>query len=132
MSNFATALHIAYPLRDPVVSDTARYLDAMDRRDAEVERIAEIVADLRGTDDGFNTIMSEPEMEHHAAIALRILVRSKIGLSKEQAIKEFEIAFKVAAHRVAGRMLAEEIKQAKEDAAVAAYERRQERCESWA
>lgn len=131
MLDLAAAARIAYPLRDTVAADLANHLIEADREDAHAEAIKRIADEYVGTLHGRNSLRDQADVDAKLDALFACVMNSRTDCSIKEAISELYIAATLAATRLAVNDYRREIKQAEEDAAVAAWERRQERCEAW-
>lgn len=115
----------------PVEHDTIRYYAALDRRDdlqAEVNRYVKIFTEDR---QGINTLRYEDSsVEDLIDLLVLEVVTHPIDSRTIEQVKIFRLQMFVAAAKLAGRKIAEDIKAAQEDHAVERFMWRQEaRCE---
>lgn len=117
---------LANELADPVVTDTARHYAQMDSADSLEEEMRRRVKELTCDVQGNNTVRSEESGIESAIDALVLAIVSQpVGIHVVSLCRTFRQEFFVAASKVAGRMLHDDIRHAQEDAAVEAFEQRQ-------
>lgn len=116
----------------PVENDTIRHYAEQDRSEDLQAEVRRYVDELTQTQQGRNTVLEEEYMALDTATDRLIasIVSTPISIDTINAVKEFRQTFFVAASRIAGRLIAADIKSAQEDHAVERFMRRQEaRCE---
>lgn len=135
MFDLQTAARIAYPLRqfgDPVAADLARHQADEDRRDAEQSELDRVIDEYLATPAGINSLMGDAKVIDAMHAYLLIGLTSRLSPSVEAARVDLFAAARLAATHMAVNDLREARRQAEEDADIAAWEARQERCSEFA
>lgn len=123
--NIRDAYIICNPLASPPLGIDAHLREEQAGEDLQSE-VDGRVRMLTGDRQGINTLRFEDTSTEDLidALVLEIITHPIDSRTIEQ-IKEFRLKMFVAAAKLAGKKLAEDIRQAREDAAVTQYETRQ-------
>lgn len=122
MLSFKDACNIAYPLSS-AINNHLREEEAAENLREEVRRYVEIyTSDMQG----INTLRDEDcNVEDLIDRVILEIITHPIDSRTIEQVKEFRLQVFKAASCLAGRKIADDIKAAREDAAITAWERRQ-------
>jgi hypothetical protein len=124
--DFNSACNIAYPLSSAINN----HLREEDAQELLAESIREKSAEYVADDAGLNTL--ESEFPNLVDISLRNLLKAVLAKNAEDMeVARIDVlaAYRTSAYKLAAKELKRERDEAIEDAAVSAYEHRQELCE---
>lgn len=127
--NLNTACSIVYPLRDPVITDTARNAYEQDQREAYTAEIARRVNALIESGD-LDLIKNEMTSNENRTfnMNLRVFCNPTTDLSRALAATEVRKVLNTAAERIAIWQCQEEMSAAAEAQAIERYYAQIERC----